>query len=334
MKTEISRELRSAAIARAISHPGDIERALTVGLRRYKWKVFAAYAVVTTVVILLAVVMLLGQLAKVGQYREVKLTAVTIGSVPAVLIAGMQDQLSALGHYSDGSTVPATGVAWVSGDSEVARVDGAGLVTAVKAGTATISATQSGVTGTSTITVTPRIVTVTGLVLEPAEASLQAGDTTRLAARLTYSDGSTAPATAVAWVSGDSEVARVDDTGLVTAVQAGTATISATQSGVTGTATITVTPPDVVVTGLVLEPAAASLQAGETIGLAAWLTYSDGSTAPATGVAWVSGDSKVARVDGTGLVTAVKAGTATISATQPGVTGTSTITVTPEQVIE
>ncbi|MEO8222700.1 MAG: Ig-like domain-containing protein, partial [Specibacter sp.] len=102
-----------------------------------------------------------------------------------------------------------------------------------------ITAAQSGISGTSTVTVTAP--TVTALTVTPATVSMGPGDSTVLTAKLTYSDGSTGPATAVAWTSSNSLVAAVDGAGTVTAVAPGTATITAAQSGISGTSTVTVT---------------------------------------------------------------------------------------------
>ncbi|WP_104161488.1 Ig-like domain-containing protein [Arthrobacter sp. ZGTC212] len=261
MNTELRQKLRSVATEHAESHPIDMELALTAGIRRYQWKVLSAYATVTAAVTMLAVVMLL---TKVGQDRDVELAAVTVSAVPDELEVGESSVLVAQLTFSDGSTAPATEVEWVSADPSVAGVDGSGTVTAVIPGTVSISATQSGVTGTVIINVatppvtgvpTPSITdlatppvtdgtVITELVITPSIVPTQAvGGTSVLVAQLVYSDGSTALATEVEWDSADWKVAGVDEAGTVTAIGPGTVIISATQSGVTGTATITVAQP-------------------------------------------------------------------------------------------
>ena len=319
MKTEISRQLRSEAAQRAESHPVDGERALVAGSRRYWWKVLAAYASATAVIILLAGTALLGRLAGM----ELTLTAMAVTPAAVSLQLGETTVLTAQLTYSDGSTAPATAAVWTSSDPNVAQVDGAGNVTAFGPGTATITVAQSGVTGTSSVTVPAP--TVTGLIVTPTAVSLQLGETTVLTAQLTYSDGSTAPATAAVWTSSDANVAQVDGAGNVTAFGPGTATITAAQSGVTGNSKVTVAAPTV--TGLILTPTEVSLQVRETTPLTAQLTYSDGSTAPAAEATWTSSQDKIAQVDGAGNVTAVANGTATITATQFGFSGTSSVTV-------
>jgi uncharacterized protein YjdB len=109
-------------------------------------------------------------------------------------------------------------------------------------------------------------------------------------------------------------------------VAAGTATITAMQDGVTGSATLTVVAR--VLQSITVTPATASVGVGEIQQFTATGTFSDGSTADLTSTAtWQSSDSAVATVNASGLATGVAAGTATITAMQDGVTGSATLTV-------
>src|SRR6185312_12822843 len=107
---------------------------------------------------------------------------------------------------------------------------------------------------------------------------------------------------------------------------AGSATITATSEGKSGTAAITVT--SVPVASVTVSPATASVAAGQTVQLTA--TPKDANGNPLTGrvVTWSSSNTSVATVNGSGLVSGVVAGTATITATSEGQSGTSAITVT------
>jgi hypothetical protein len=86
-------------------------------------------------------------------------------------------------------------------------------------------------------TPTPTLVSIT---ISPANASIIAGTTTKFTATGLYSDGTTTTIVPV-WSSSKPTVVTVDTTGLLTGVTAGTAIISATMGGITGTATITIT---------------------------------------------------------------------------------------------
>ena len=90
------------------------------------------------------------------------------------------------------------------------------------------------------VTVTP--VPVNAVTVTPAAVSLAVGDTATLSATLTDSTGSALFGRAVEWSSSDPTVATVLATGFVRAIAAGTATITATSEGHSGTAVVTVKP--------------------------------------------------------------------------------------------
>ena len=93
---------------------------------------------------------------------------------------------------------------------------------------------------TARIAVTTTPVPVSAVTVTPAAVSLVVGDTTSLSATLTDSSGSVLVGRAIDWSSSDASVATVLATGLVRAVAAGTATITATSEGHSGTAVVTV----------------------------------------------------------------------------------------------
>jgi uncharacterized protein (TIGR02145 family) len=125
----------------------------------------------------------------------------------------------------------------------------------------------------------------------------------------------------VTWTSSDNSIATVADDGVVSAVAAGAATITATAGEQTATCAVTVTP--VAVTGISLDKTTLPLTIGETYTLTA--TVSPDNATDKT-VTWTSSDNSVANVAG-GVVTAVADGVATITATAGGQTATCTVTV-------
>ena len=105
----------------------------------------------------------------------------------------------------------------------------------------------------------------------------------------------------------------------------GAATISATAGSASGTSTVTVAQ---LVSAVAVSPPAATLTAlGDTVRLVAAATDANGHAVAGAEFAWVSDDTLVARVDGSGLVEAVGNGAATISATAGSASGTSAVTV-------
>ena len=112
----------------------------------------------------------------------------------------------------------------------------------------------------------------------------------------------------------------------MTAKAAGSATITATSEGQSGSAAVTVT--TVPVATVSVTPASLSLTAGQTGQLTATPRDSAGNALPGRVVTWVSSNTVVATVSGSGLVTAKAAGSATITATSEGQSGSATVTTT------
>jgi uncharacterized protein YjdB len=135
--------------------------------------------------------------------------------------------------------VVTNGVTWQSSNPGVAAVSDGGILTALAPGTATISATYQGVTGTLAVTVAN--VAVTSITFY-GTTSVTRGATAQLTATATYADGSSHIVTnLVVWQSLNADIATVSSSGLITATStAGTATITATYLGVTGSVAITV----------------------------------------------------------------------------------------------
>ncbi|HMG82995.1 MAG TPA: Ig-like domain-containing protein [Ferruginibacter sp.] len=256
---------------------------------------------------------------------SIHVTGVSVTPPTASITTSTTTQLTA-------TVAPATAtnknVTWSSNNTAIATISSTGLVTAVTAGTATITVTTAdqGKTATSVITVTNPIVTVTGVSVTPPTASITTSTTTQLTATV-------APATAtnknVTWSSSNTAIATVSSTGLVTAVTAGTATITVTTAdqGKTAASVITVTNPIVTVTGVSVTPPTASITTSTTIQLTATVAP---ATATNKNVTWSSSNTTIATVSSTGLVTAVTAGTATITVTtaDQGKMATSVIIVT------
>lgn len=129
-------------------------------------------------------------------------------------------------------------VSFTSGSTNVATVDGAGNVTGVSAGSATITASFGTHSDTCTVTVTN--IAVTNVTLNKTTLALAAGANEKLVATI---DPANATIKDITWSSSDTDVATVDQTGKVVAVATGSATITATSddnSSKKATCTVTV----------------------------------------------------------------------------------------------
>ena len=248
-------------------------------------------------------------------------------TAPASSLAlGRSQQLTATGVYSDGSTQNLTStVTWAPATGAVLRVSSAGVMSAVGVGTANATATSGAVMGSLSLTVTAA--ELDSLTVTPPNPSLALGLTQALTALGVWSDGTTQPlTTGVTWSSADAGVATVSAQGLVSSVAQGASLITATAGAISGSTTVTVTAPALLT--LTVTPPNPSLEKTQTLQLVASGSYTDGSTAPVTGlVSWVSSAPTVASVSSTGEVTVLTPGTSTLSATLSGVTGSTSVTV-------
>ena len=218
-------------------------------------------------------------------------------------------------------------VDWTSSDTKIATVDSTGKVTAVSAGTASITCTAqdgSDKKATCKVTVTdptppkPSVVKVAKITLNKTTASVGKGKAMQLTAIVTPTNATNK---AVTWKSSNTKIATVSSTGKVTAKAAGTVTITCMAqdgSGKKATCKVTVTEskppvkPTVKVTKVTLNKKTATLSPKETLTLKATVTPTNATN---KGVIWKSSNTKIATVSSTGRVTAKSAGTVTITCT-------------------
>ncbi len=257
---------------------------------------------------------------------------VTVSSIPVATLVvspatvaldvGQTAQLTATPQDANGAPLSGRVITWSSGNTAVATVDANGLVTAQAAGSTTVTATSEGISDAATVTVTQA--PVASVEVTPAAANVGVGGTVQLTAVAKDAAGSILSGRPMSWSSSSVQIATVA-AGLVTGVAAGTAYIVASTEGKSDTATITVTfTPVATVT---VSPASATVFAGAAVQLTATPKDASGNPLAGRSVSWTSGNAAVATVSGTGLVTGVVAGSATITATSEGISGNSAITV-------
>jgi uncharacterized protein YjdB len=274
----------------------------------------------------------------------VPVVSVTVTPGTPALASGATQQLTATPKDSAGNPVAGRTATWTTSDSTVARVSATGLVTAAKVGVATITATVDTAKGTATVTVTPGAAsTATSLVSVSAPTVLVGGAVTfTLATRdaagnALTAGGSTVTFTTSGGTSAGTTGAVTDKAnGTYTAGFTGTAAGTALTVGATiGGQAVTTTLPtvqvlaDTVVASVTVAPASDTIASGATVQLAATPKNAAGTALTGKTVTWATGDSTIAKVSAAGLVTAVKVGTASITATVQGVVGTASITVKP-----
>lgn len=239
---------------------------------------------------------------------------------------GATKQLSATVLPADATDKTVT---WTSSNTAVATVSAAGVVTCKGVGEATITATADGKSGTCKVKYTK--VPVTSVTINPAtwtgEAIIDYSGRALVAEILPEN----ATDKTVTWESSDPNVAVVEQSGgsytSFICKGPGTATITATCDGKKGTCTVTFT--KVSVQSVTVSPS--TYTADYSLGATKQLTASVYPwTATYQTVAWKSSNTSVATVDNNGLVTCKGAGSATITATADGKSGTCEVTFEPD----
>ena len=208
------------------------------------------------------------------------------------------------------------GVIWASSNASVANVN-SGAVSAVKEGTATITASAGGKSATCSVKVSSKIVAVTSITLDKTSLSMQVGETEAITA-IVSPDNATDKT--VEWGSSDVAVATVAD-GIITAKKSGEAIITAKSGSCIAECKVTIT---VSAESVTLDKTSLSLAIGESATLTATVKPDDATDKT---VAWSSSDESVAKVDN-GKVTAVKSGKATVTAKCGVKTAECAVTVT------
>lgn len=259
------------------------------------------------------------------------LTAIDVNPVSFFIPPSSVVQYAAVGHFSDGSSQFITQtVTWASDDTNVATVNSSGAATGQGGGSAHITATLSGVTGTANLLVTAS--PLVSLAITPTNGRIAAQTELLFTATGTFQDGSSQNLTGTArWTSSNGLVATISNTGgsngLAVGVGAGTSTIGA-NIGTVVAPSVTLTVTNATLVSIAITPANPTISRGQNQQFTATGTFSDATTQNLTNqVTWSSSSPGVAVVNATGFATTAGTGTTTISAAFGSVTGQTVLTV-------
>ena len=208
-------------------------------------------------------------------------------------------------------------VDWSSSDTQVINVYTDGRVSAVGVGTATVTASAGGKTAECVITVNKKIIHVTSIKLNKSELWLDQNVSQKLIATV---EPWNATDRSVTWSSSNENVATVEQDGYVTARSGGTAIITASADGKTATCTVNV---PILIESISLDPTSITLEVGQSARISATFSPADATR----GITWESSDPGTVSVDQDGNVSALKAGTVTITAFSGDVRATATVIV-------
>ena len=222
-------------------------------------------------------------------------------------------------------------VEWTSSDESVATVDATGMVVAVSAGEADITASVTDSEMSAVCKVTVKVAAKDITVPDNLDVKLNDGNETTVEATVSPADATDVK---VSYASTDEAVATVDKDGKVQILQPGECDIvtTLTQEGKKVVEKKTHIKAFYEVEGITLDKTEGILTAGNTVTLNA--TVLPEEIADETIVTWTSSDEKVATVDENGKVTAIAAGEATITANAGEKSTTYKLTVQAKKVVQ
>jgi uncharacterized protein YjdB len=239
------------------------------------------------------------------------------------MVMGAARPLTARVLDASGVPVGDARVFWSSKHPAIAMVTPDGIVTGVSPGNTQVAASVNGTSAVVPVAVSRLPVSL--VRVSPASANIMVGASLTLSAQALDATGGVVPGLATSWRSSNASIASVNAAGVVTGLAPGSATLTATVAGLNGVAAVSVSLKPVA--SVTLSPSTASVSVGKTVQLSATLRDAGGATLTGRAVAWSTSSSKLATVSSTGLVTGHAKGTATITATSEGKSGTATITI-------
>nr|MBJ6958241.1 Ig-like domain-containing protein [Vibrio cholerae] len=247
----------------------------------------------------------------------------TKGVSPLTLAVGNKQPFEAVGHYSDGSSRILTDLSvndWHTSNSDIGRFDEPGVFTATNEGNTTVTATKDGITS-NMVDVNVSAAVITSIQVTPSPVNVAKGQTQQLTATAIFSDATSSDiSSSVTWTPVDTATATVSSTGLLSGVQVGNTTLTATKDGITSN-TVDVNVSAAVITSIQVTPSPVNVAKGQTQQLTATAIFSDATSSDiSSSVTWTPVDTATATVSSTGLLSGVKVGNTTLTATKDGIT--------------
>lgn len=240
----------------------------------------------------------------------VAVTGVSLNKQTLSMVEGDSETLTATVAPSNATN---KAVSWKSSDASVASVDNSGKVTAVKAGSATITVTTTdgSKTATCSVTVTAKTIEVNDVGLDKSEMEMVAGDSYQFTVTLKPDNASDKT---LSWSSSDENVATVDNSGKVTAISEGKVTITVKTSNPAQSAScdITVKAASIPVTGVNIDSWIINIGVNETAVIAYTIQPEDATNKEVT---FSSDNTDVVAVDSEGTLVGVSSGSAKVTVT-------------------
>ena len=258
-------------------------------------------------------------------------TVTVTATVPTTFFVGETLQATSTARDASNNALTSFVTTWTSSAPTVASVSTTGLITALAAGTTTITAASGGKMGTLNITVS--LVPVARVVLTLPKAA-QVGRSTSVAADLRNSSGTALSSTsrAFGWHSSNESIATISATGVITGITYGTTIVTCVVENKVGTLVVNVT--EAGIDYIVVSPDSSDLKVGATRQYTAVAFDVDSvalSVAALAGrpFAWSVANTETARVSDTGLVLGIATGTTMVSASIGAVSDNAKVVIVP-----
>jgi len=238
----------------------------------------------------------------------------------------------------EGNSTTPDNVSWSTSSSGIATISSSGVITTAGEGTVTITASVTIDDVTITATAPLGIYAPSLFTVAPCAILYEVGGEIQLEAIHLTTTGAIEPT--CSFTSSDAGIASVGSNGLVTFNAAGTCYIIVTATSIDGSPQniipVTVIAPYTVplpVVRVEVDPPSADLFQNETSQLTAKAYDFDGALVSGKTPVWTSGNSNIATVNSSGLVTPVNPGEVNIYATIDGIIGQASIIVNPDTIV-
>jgi parallel beta-helix repeat protein len=230
-------------------------------------------------------------------------------------------------------------VSWTSSDESIASVSASGLVSALRAGSAVITASAEGKSANAVIVVAAPAPVPSTITVTLDQSTIPVGSVARATAVVRDANAAVISSAVVNWSSTPTSVATISVNGAALGRSIGTASISASIAGITQSVKLTVvdsttapppvTPPAPTIARVVVTLPASTLTVGAKTQATASAYDANGALVTGASMVWATSNQAIASVGTTGLVSAVGQGTASISASAGGQVGSAIVTVNP-----
>ena len=214
-------------------------------------------------------------------------------------------------------------VTWGSSDFSKVKVAQDGSVTGLTVGSAVVTATSDGRTGSATINVLGAPATAVNVSFP--STSLSVGSQMQATATPVDAAGQPLTGKTIAWQSANPSIATVTNTGMVKGIAVGSTNISAIVDGIIKSTKIDVTTQNA--TSIVMVTTAPSVAVGQQSQLDADVLDQNGGQITGATITWSSSNPSIATVSSTGMLKGISAGSAVITASSGGLSATTTASV-------